>query len=227
MGDGTQKEVEEEVPEDEQSVENSVEESDEVAESSGEFDVSVLRRVQRTEIPEITHRHVYRNMISNSIEIQRVDDHSDEIVPQDEPITETEPEIQDTVPILDEPDLVDTEVRVIKRVIRRRIIVLPDGTQKEVEEEVPEDELSVEKSLEESDEIAEGSGEFDVSVLRRVQRAEIPEITHRHVYRNMISDSIEVERVDDVSDEIVPQDEPITETEPEIPDAVPIFDEPD
>merc|ERR1712048_953209 len=158
MGDGTQKEVEEEVPEDEQSVENSVEESDEIAESSGEFDVSVLRRVQRTEIPEITHRHVYRNIISDSIEIQRVDDHSDEIVPQDEPITETEPEIPDTAPIFDEPELVDTEVRVIKRVIRKRIIVLPDGTQKEIEEEVPEDKISLEKSIDGSHEVAESSG---------------------------------------------------------------------
>merc|ERR1712048_750498 len=139
MGDGTQKEVEEEVPEDELSLEKSIDGSDEVAESSGEFDVSVQRRVQRAEIPEITHRHVYRNMISDSIEVQRVDDHSDEIVPQDEPITETEPHIPDTVSILDEPDLVDTEVRVIKPVIRKRIIFLPDGTQEEVEEELPED----------------------------------------------------------------------------------------
>merc|ERR1712048_1445780 len=154
MGDGTQKEVEEEVPEDELSLEKSIDGSDEVAESSGEFDVSVQRRVQRAEIPEITHRHVYRNMISDSIEIQRVDDHSDEIVPQDEPITETEPEIPDKVPILDEPDLIDTEVRVIKRVMRKRIIFLPDGTQKEVEEELPEDELSLEKSVDGSGEVA-------------------------------------------------------------------------
>ena len=118
----------------------------------------VTRRVVRRPVPVVTRRRVYRKIIlapdgsEKGVE-EKVEEPAQPAMPSDEepiaaPMVVDE---QESVPDMfgDEPGedgIVRRTVTVRKRIVRK-IIVLPDGSRKEVEEEVPEEEPVTEKEV--------------------------------------------------------------------------------
>merc|ERR1712013_41605 len=156
LPDGTRKEVEEEVPSEETDsdfdvVERKVESSTEeviaeptvVEEQQTTPDVPHIFEdtIEEPKDEIITKREVHRTVVVPTETKESVD-----VIPSE---TEEEPSSDDTHQV--------RKVITVRRKIVRRIIVLPDGTRKEVEEEVPSEETDsdfdvVEREVESSTE---------------------------------------------------------------------------
>merc|ERR1712013_161709 len=139
LPDGTRKEVEEEVPSEETDSDSDVVER-EVESSTEEViaEPTVVEEQQTT--PDVPHTFEDKTEEPQDEIITKREVHLTVVVP-----TETKESV-DVIPseTEEEPSSDDThqvrKVITVRRKVVRRIIVLPDGTRKEVEEEVPSEE---------------------------------------------------------------------------------------
>merc|ERR1712072_541 len=165
LPDGTRKEVEEEVPAEEtdsdfdvveREVENSTEEV--IAEPT------VVEEQHTTpDVPHIfedtpqepTDEVIVKREVHRTVVLPAEKDETVDVIPSE---SEEEPSVDDITHV--------RKVITVRRKIVRRIIVLPDGTRKEVEEEVPAEEVESDYDIIEREQVSSNvvPVEFDTSV---------------------------------------------------------------
>ena len=155
---------------------------------------AVVRRIVRHPVPVVTQRKVFRKILVTPEGKEEPLEERIETMPTEEEVVPVEMEPDETMPMEDEP-VIRRTVTLRKKIIKK-IIILPDGTKKEVQEEV----------------LVEPEPEIQQQITRTVVRREPEEVTRRQVYRTISSEkTIEPEEV------VTPMDVGETETLPEEP----------
>merc|ERR1711962_604831 len=149
----------------------------------------VVRRIVRRPVPVVTRRKVYRKIVYSPEGVEkgveeRVEEPEVEIPePMDFGTVESVPDH-----LLDDANdnrVVVKKVQVRKRIVRK-VIIMPDGSRKEVEEEVPEEEDVV--SRREVHRIVEGRGK---DVPKPVERMYITRVVRTREGFEQVLDSSE------------------------------------
>jgi hypothetical protein len=164
----------------------------------------VVRRIVRRPVPVVTRRKVYRKIVYSPEGVEkgveeRVEEPEVEIPePMDFGTVESVPEEHEKD--LSKNRVVVKKVQVRKRIVRK-VIIMPDGSRKEVEEEVPEEDDVV--SRREVHRIVEGRGK---DVPKPVERMYITRVVRtREGFEQVLDSSETVYPLDITPEEQLPE----------------------